>query len=187
MTEVRFHGRGGQGAVTAANLLIAAARKDGHKGVQSFPFFGGERRGAPVRAFARIADSEINLRSQVYHPDIVVVLDPQLIGLQDVAAGLKPDGVIIINTPKKPEEFELARTTRVAVVDAAGISIRHDLLVSGIPIINTPILGAVPRVSSVVSLEALQAVIKEQWKSEIGDRNARAAKEAYEMTETNFQ
>lgn len=187
MIEVRFHGRGGQGAVTAANLLIAAARKDGHKGVQSFPFFGGERRGAPVKAFARIAESEINLRSQVYHPDIVMVLDPQLIGLQDVGAGLKPEGVIIINTPKKPGDFELANTSRVAVVDAAGISIRHDLLVSGIPIINTPVLGAIPRVSDVISLDTLQETIREQFRGEVGERNAQAAKEAYETTETNFQ
>ena len=186
MLEIRFHGRGGQGAVTAANLLAAAALKDGNKGVQSFPFFGGERRGAPVRAFARISDSEINLRSQVYHPDIVVVLDPHLIKSMDITAGLKRDGALVINTTEKPGDFDFSKKFKVATVDAAGISIEYNLLVGGVPIINTPILGAIPRVSNTVSLESIQDVITEQWKGESGEENAQAAKEAYELTEVNF-
>lgn len=186
MLEIRFHGRGGQGAVTAANVLVAAALKDGNRGVQSFPLFGAERRGAPVKAFARISDSEIDLRSQIYRPDIVVVLDPVLVKLVDITEGLKEDGTLVMNTRAKPRSLGFSDRFKVATVDAAGISIKHGLLVSGIPVVNTPILGALPRVTGAVSLGAIQAAIKEQWKGEAGERNARAAEEAYNLTEVNF-
>jgi len=101
LVEICFHGRGGQGAVTAANLLVAAALKDGNKGVQAFPSFGAERRGAPVRAFARVSDNEIHLRSEVYTPDLVIVLDESIMDIVDVLKGLKSDGTVLINTRKK--------------------------------------------------------------------------------------
>jgi len=185
MLEVLFHGRGGQGAVTAANVLVAAALKDGHRGVQAFPLFGSERRGAPVKAFARIADSEVNLRSQIYSPDIVIVVDPALLKMVDVTEGLKPDGSLILNTTSGPGAFEFSQRFKVAAVDAAGISIRHKLLVGGIPVINTPILGCIPRVTDVVTIESIESAIKEQWKGEAGVRNAQAARDAYELTEVN--
>jgi 2-oxoisovalerate ferredoxin oxidoreductase gamma subunit len=185
MLEVRFHGRGGQGAVTAANLLAAAALRDGKKGVQAFPHFGGERRGAPVTAFTRIADEEVRLRSRVYHPDLVVVLDRQTLESIDVTAGLKEGGTIVLNTRKKPDEFDFSDRFRVAVVDAAGISIRRNLLVSGIPALNTPILGVIAKLTDEVSLESIQEVIKNQWKGRAGEENAAAAKEAYDSMEVN--
>ncbi|MCK5213501.1 MAG: 2-oxoacid:acceptor oxidoreductase family protein [Dehalococcoidia bacterium] len=185
MLEVRFHGRGGQGAVTAANLLASAALRDGKKGVQSFPHFGGERRGAPVAAFVRIADEEVRLRSRVYHPDIVVVMDRQTLESTDVTAGVKEGGTIIINSRKKPDEFEFSDRFRVAVVDAAGISIARNLLVSGIPALNTPMLGVVARMTDDVSLESIQEVIRLQWKGKPGEANAEAAREAYDKTEVN--
>ena len=95
MNEIRIHGRGGQGAVTAANLLVAAALEDGNVGVQAFPFFGAERRGAPVRAFARISDEEIHLRSEIYNPDIVIVLDESIMDIVNVLKGLKKDEDLI--------------------------------------------------------------------------------------------
>ena len=185
MLEVRFHGRGGQGAVTAANLLAGAALRDGKKGVQAFPHFGGERRGAPVASFVRIADEEVRLRSRVYHPDIVVVLDRQTLESTDVTAGVKEGGTIIINTRKKPTDFDFSDRFRVAVVDAAGISISRNLLVSGIPALNTPMLGAIARMTEEVSLESIEEVIKRQWKGAAGEANAGAAREAYEKTEVN--
>ncbi len=185
MLEVLFHGRGGQGAVTAANLLVAAALKDGHRGVQAFPLFGSERRGAPVKAFARISDTDVDLRSQIYNPDIVVVVDPGLLQLVDVTAGLKAESVLILNTTHPPGDFEFSKQFRVATVDAAAIAISHKLLVGGIPIINTPILGAIPRVTELVSIESVENAIKDQWKGEAGERNAHAAREAYEKTEVN--
>lgn len=185
MLEVLFHGRGGQGAVTSANLLVAAALRDGHKGLQAFPLFGAERRGAPVKAFARISDIEVNLRSQIYNPDLVVVLDPGLLKLVDVSAGLKEGGVLILNTTHKPSDFEFSHHYKVATVDAAGIALHHKLQVGGIPIINTPILGVVPRVTDYISLDAIEKAIKAQWKGEAGERNAAAAHQAYAETEVN--
>ena len=185
MLEILFHGRGGQGAVTAANVLVAAALKDGHRGVQAFPLFGSERRGAPVKAFARIADSEVNLRSQIYSPDIVVVVDPALLKMVDVTEGLKPGGILILNTTSGPGGFEFSRRFKVATVDAAAISIKHKLLVGGIPVINTPILGVIPRVTDVVTIASVESAIKDQWKGEAGVRNALASREAYDLTEVN--
>lgn len=186
LVEICFHGRGGQGSVTAANLLVAAALKDGNKGVQAFPLFGAERRGAPIRAFARISDEEIHLRSEVYFPDIVIVLDESIIGIVDVLKGLKKDGKILINTTKEPEDFDFSNKYHVATVDATGVAIKHDILVGGIPVVNTPILGAVPKILDRVTLPSIQAVIKNKWKGEGGEINVKATQDAYESVEVNF-
>jgi len=186
LVEICFHGRGGQGSVTAANLLVAAALKDGNKGVQAFPLFGAERRGAPVRAFARISDEEIHLRSEVYFPDIVIVLDESIIGIVDVLKGLKKDGKILINTTKEPEDFDFSNKYLVATVDATGVAIKHDILVGGIPVVNTPILGAVPKILDRVTLPSIQAVIKNKWKGEGGEINVKATQDAYDSVVVNF-
>ena len=183
LIEICFHGRGGQGAVTAANILVSAALKDGNRGVQAFPFFGAERRGAPVRAFARISDEEINLRSEIYNPDIVVVLDESIMGLVDVLKGLKEGGKVVINTSKKPRDFGFSKKYTVATVDATSIAIRNKLLVGGIPVVNTPILGAIPKVLDKVTIDSLKEAIRERWPGELGERNARSAEEAYRETE----
>jgi len=185
LVEICFHGRGGQGSVTAANLLVAAALKDGNKGVQAFPLFGAERRGAPVKAFARISDEEIHLRSEVYSPDIVIVLDESIIGIVDVLKGLKKGGKILINTTKEPEDFDFSNKYQVATVDATGVAIKHDILVGGIPVVNTPILGAVPKILDRVTLPSIQAVIKNKWKGEGGEINVKATQDAYESVEVN--
>jgi len=185
LIEICFHGRGGQGAVTAANILAAAALKDGNKGVQAFPFFGAERRGAPVRAFARISGEEIHLRSEIYNPDVVIVLDESIMGIVDVIGGLKENGIVIINTRKSPTQFSFSKKFIIATVDATDIAIKHNLLVGGIPVINTPILGAVPRVLEKITLESIQKAIRERWKGELAENNVKAAKEAYERTEVN--
>jgi len=153
--------------------------------VQAFPHFGGERRGAPVAAFVRIAEEEVRLRSRVYHPDIVVVLDRQTLESTDVTAGVKEGGTIIINSRKRADEFEFSDRFRVAVVDAAGISIARGLLVSGIPALNTPMLGAIAKMTDQVTLKSVEEVIRQQWKGAAGEANAAAAREAYEKTEVN--
>jgi len=185
LIEICFHGRGGQGAVTAANILASAALKDGNIGVQAFPFFGAERRGAPVRAFARISDREINLRSEIYNPDIVVVLDESIIGLVDVIGGLKENGTIVINTTKRPNDFDFSRKFKVATVDATAIAIENNLLVGGIPVVNTPILGSIPRVLDKVTLDSIKQAIKEKWGGDLGERNAKATEEAFKRTEVS--
>ena len=188
LVEICFHGRGGQGAVTAANLLAAAALRDGNKGVQAFPLFGAERRGAPVRAFARISEEEIHLRSEIYNPDIVIVLDESIMDLVDVLKGVKDDGKILINTRRKPIDFPFSKKYRVATVDATGIAIEHNILVGGIPVVNTPILGSVPKVLNRVTLESIQEVIRSKWtgKKELGEQNVQATQEAFNKTEVNF-
>jgi len=186
LVEIVFHGRGGQGSVTAANLLVAAALKDGNKGVQAFPFFGAERRGAPVRAFARISGDEIHLRSEIYKPDIVIVLDESIMGIVDVLKGLKKDGAILINTTKRPEAFDFSKKYNVATVDATGVALKHEILVGGIPVVNTPILGAVPKILDRVTLKSIQNIIKNKWKGKGGETNVKAAQDAYDLVEVNF-
>ena len=152
MIEIRFHGRGGQGAVTAAEILAKAAFKDG-KYSQAFPFFGVERRGAPVMAFTRIDSEPINLRYQVYNPDHVIVLD---------------DGLL--------EKVESA-SHKVFDVDATGIALE----ILGVNIVNTIILGYFAKKTGEVSIESLIEVIKETFPGPIGEKNAVAAQKAYDM------
>ena len=185
LVEICLHGRGGQGAVTAANLLVAAALEDGNIGVQAFPFFGAERRGAPVRAFARISDDEIHLRSEIYAPDIVIVLDESIMDIVDVLKGLKKGGKILINTRKKPTDFIFSKDHIVATVDATGIALKNDILVGGIPVVNTPILGAIPKILDRVTLKSIQYNIQLKWKSDLSDKNVKATQEAYDQVMVN--
>ena len=185
MYEVRFHGRGGQGAVTAANILAIAAFKAG-KYTQSFPFFGVERRGAPVMAFTRMDDKKIKIKNQVYEPDAVVVLDPSLLEAVDITSGLKKNGVIILNSKKKPDE--LGCDNPVATVDATAIAIDHGLGSKTAPIVNTSILGAYAKAMEVLGREGhipidkiLEAV---EEKAPVKPKeNADATRKAYEETE----
>lgn len=179
MIEIRWHGRGGQGGVTSAELLAKAAFIDGYKGVQAFPYFGAERRGAPVKAFTRISDEPINVRSQIYTPDIVAILDPGIVDLIDPSEGLKENGIIIINTPKAPTDFDYG-SARVFTYDGTGIALKYNLLVAGLPVVNTTMLGAFAKATGLVKLETVQMVIKERWSGKVGERNAEGAKEAYE-------
>jgi 2-oxoacid:acceptor oxidoreductase gamma subunit (pyruvate/2-ketoisovalerate family) len=170
--EVRFHGRGGQGSVTAAKLLAHAAFLEGRHS-QAFPFFGAERRGAPVMAFARIDDRPIRLRTQVHEPDCVVVLDPLLIKVMDVAKGLKPGGVVVVSSERAPGSLGLAG--RVATVDALAIA-REEL---GRPLVNAPILGAISRATGLVRLESLVKAVEEFFPPAVAAKNARAVERAY--------
>jgi len=177
LKEIRIHGRGGQGGVTAAEMLARAAFKEG-KWVQAFPFFGAERRGAPVKAFARISEKPILVRSQVYNPDYVIVLDATLLQVIDVTEGLKKDGIIIVNATKKPEELNL-KGYRVATVDATGIALELKLLVAGLPVLNTPMLGAFAGATREIKLETVLETIREEWPGAIGEKNAEGAALAY--------
>src|SRR4030042_3122555 len=137
MVEIRFHGRGGQGAVKASDILAMAAFKEG-KEVQAFPFFGVERRGAPVTAFTRISDVPIRIHCYIYDPDILVILDPTLIGAVPLTDGLKPGGRVIINTTREPADFTFPGTVnpRIYTVDCSSIALRHGLGAPQAPIIN---------------------------------------------------
>lgn len=179
LRQFRFHGRGGQGAVIGEELLARAAFIDG-KWSQAFPFFGAERRGAPVKAFTRISDREIFLRSQIYDPDYVIVLDQKLLETTDVLEGLKGDGMIIINSKKKPEE--LCFSFRVATVNATDIALELNALVAGMPVVNTAMLGAVARATKEITIESLTEAIKDEWPGKVSEVNVSCAKNAYEKT-----
>ncbi len=180
MIEIRFHGRGGQGAVVASEVLARAAFKEG-KDVQAFPFFGVERRGAPVTAYARFDDRPIRVKSSVYEPDYVVVLDPSLLGTVDVREGLKEDGLILLNTDKAPEETGLV-ASRLAAVDATDIAIRHGLGSKAAPIVNTAILGAFAKATGVVGLDSILESITESVPAKV-EANVAAAQEAYDRVQ----
>jgi len=179
--EIRLHGRGGQGAVTASKVLAEAAYLSGFES-QSIPFFGAERRGAPVMAFTRISCEAIRERSQVYSPDYVIVLDPIILQAVDVFGGLKDGGGIVINTVKSPEDFQFQQEwLTVATVDATGVAIRNNLLVAGTPVVNMPMLGAFLRIFPHVELETLEEVVMEKF-GKNGEANVAAIREAYELT-----
>ena len=148
--------------------------------MQSFPFFGAERRGAPVRAFVRISDKPILIRSRIYNPDYVMVLDATLLQLVDITEGLKKGGIVIINTAKKPDEMGI-EGYRIATVDATGIALQLDLIVAGLPVLNTTMLGAFSKATGEVKLESITQVIREEWPGPIGEKNATAAIIAYEQ------
>jgi 2-oxoacid:acceptor oxidoreductase gamma subunit (pyruvate/2-ketoisovalerate family) len=178
LKEIRIHGRGGQGSVTAAELLAHAAFIEG-KWVQAFPYFGAERRGAPVKAFARISEEPILVHSQIYAPDYVIVLDHAIHKFVDVTEGLKKEGIIIINTTKSPEEAGL-RGRRIATVDATGITLELNLLVAGLPVVNTAIVGAFAKATGEVKLPSVLKAINQTWAGSAGEKNAEAARRAYE-------
>jgi 2-oxoacid:acceptor oxidoreductase gamma subunit (pyruvate/2-ketoisovalerate family) len=177
--EVRFHGRGGQGAVTAANILAAAAFMEG-KDVQAFPMFGVERRGAPVAAFLRMDEQPIEIKTQIYKPDAVIVLDPTLMDAVDVTAGLKENGVIVVNSSKDPKEFGF-KGFRAFSVDATKIAVDNKLGTVTNPIVNTAILGAYSRAVGNVKIETVVKAIGENAPVK-KDENMNAAKDAYNAT-----
>lgn len=178
MIEVRFHGRGGQGAVVASKVLAVAFFHEGFY-VQSFPAFGVERRGAPIMAFLRIDQQPIELRVNIYEPDHIIVLDPTLVTAIDVTAGLKPGGWALINTHQPPEAFPQLKDFRIATVDATSIAIKNGLGSRTNPIVNTAILGAFSKATALVGIDSVALSIREELTIK-KDANAQAAKEAYQ-------
>jgi len=181
MHEIRIHGRGGQGAVTTGQLMAIAAFHDG-KYSQSFPVFGVERAGAPVAAFTRIDKKPVRIRSEVYNPDIVVVLDPSLMETVDVTKGLPKHGSLIINSNKSPEELKIKGDFNVHCVDATQIA----LSIFHRPIVNTPMLGAVAKITGQVSVKGLKKAIDEQFLKTKGAKitmlNKKAIEAVYKAT-----
>ena len=177
MIEIRTHGRGGQGAVIASEILADAFFHEG-KFVQAFPAFGVERRGAPVTAFTRVSDGEIRERCQIYEPDHLIVLDRVLLSTVNVTDGLKNGGWIIINTNMEIEDERLISSYRVATVDAVTIALKHRLGSRAAPIVNTAIIGAFAGATKLVSLEAVKKAIDMQVPVKKRE-NMRAAEEAY--------
>lgn len=180
MIEVIWHGRGGQGVVIAAQILAEAAYLQGFKGVTSAPTFGPERRGAPLTASTRISDTVIRTFSQIEKADIAVVLDPSLFGAVNILASLKPNGWLIVNTTKKPEELDIQDGIHVATADAAAIALKFHLLKEGAPIVNTPMLGVFSKASKLVDLEHMEKGLKWKLSGTAIATNIAALKSAYD-------
>ncbi len=179
MIEIRLHGRGGQGAVTSAELLALSAINEG-KYAQAFPSFGPERRGAPVVAFCRIDDEPIRLRANITNPNLVLVLDPSILRLVDVTAGLVDDGILITNTKYTSREIreELNVKHSLATVNATKIAMEE----LGLPITNTTMLGALLKAKEIVPRDSLIEPLKNRF-GRIAEKNIQAFKRAYDETE----
>ena len=177
MIEIRLHGRGGQGAVTAAELLAVSAAEGG-KMTQSFPFFGVERTGAPVQAFCRIDDKPIRVHQNVYEPDVVMVLDASLLPVVDVCSGLKKGGIVIVNTKKKKEELGL-KADKVFTVDASKVAEQY---LGRRDRVNTVMLGAFAKVTGLVPMDALKKAISHRFKGDVAEKNIKAIEECYNST-----
>ena len=188
MFQVRIHGRGGQGVVTAAEMISVAAFDEGHH-AQAFPSFGSERTGAPVVAFCRIDDREIRLREPIMAPDALIIQDPTLLHQVDCFAGLQPDGYILINTTKTFEQIGLAdfvarhRAERLCTVPATELALKH----VGRPVPNVPLLGGFAAVSGVLKLESVLKAIGERFSGKVAAGNVAAAREAYDIVRAEME
>jgi len=178
LVEVRWHGRGGQGIVTVSRLLANAALLDG-KYVQSFPEFGPERRGAPVTGYTRISDEPISIHSHIYNPNIVVIVDPTLLGVVNVTKGLVENGTVVAHTDRSPED--LKREMRIGKVGVYAVdAMRISLDILGRPIYNTAMLGALIKAVPLVSMESLTKVLMERFPGVVGEKNVAVVMRAYE-------
>ncbi|MBP2134258.1 pyruvate ferredoxin oxidoreductase gamma subunit [Methanomicrobium sp. W14] len=172
MRELRIHGRGGQGSVTAAELIATAAFL-GNVYSQAFPAFGVERRGAPVQAFVRFDDKKIRLRSQIYEPDYIIVQDSTLVKDVDVFGGLKTGGIAIVNTEKDIKN--IPDGVRLVKIDATKIALE----VLGLPIENTTLMGAFAAATGEISMEAIKKALKKRFSGALAEKNILAAETAY--------
>lgn len=179
MIAIRFHGRGGQGAVVASKLLAAALFREGWQ-VQAFPSFGPERTGAPVAAFLRASEHRITIHSQIDEPDYVIVLDPVLPGTIDVTSGLRAGGMILVNSPRRATELRLPRRFTVITCDATAVALRHGLGTRTNPIVNTAMVGAFAAATDLVTLDSVLAVMPDVVPLK-PEANAGAAREAFDM------
>lgn len=177
MKEIRFHGRGGQGAVTSAELSAQAAISSGLY-AQAFPSFGPERRGAPVQAFLRISNEPIRLRTKIINPDVVVILDSSLVKSGEPLKGLKECGIVVINTNMNEETLrQIFSGFKVAYVDALRIA-KEEM---GVPITNTTMLGALVKATEIFPIESLEEPVREKFKN-IAQKNINAYMRAYSET-----
>jgi len=181
MLQVRFHGRGGQGVVTAAEMLSIAAFEQGRHAL-AFPSFGSERTGAPVVAFCRIDDQEIRLREPILEPDALIIQDPTLLHQVDVFQGLKPDGYVLINSTRSFDDLGVGDITqrfrheRLTHVPATEIAMKH----LGRPVANAVLLGGFAALSGLITLDAVAHAIRDKFSGKVAEGNVAAAAEAYE-------
>ncbi|MEJ2781270.1 2-oxoacid:acceptor oxidoreductase family protein [Stygiolobus sp. CP850M] len=173
--EIVLRGRGGMGVVTAGEILVKAAVLEGKYG-QSIPSYGGERRGAPVTSYVRLSDEPIYIHREVYNADLIGVLDPSLFKVMNPLEGLKEDGILAINT-KTPQKL----WKKTFYLDAVEIAEKLNLIIAGWRLVNIPMVGAIARITGMISLDAIEEAVKEEFEGKLGETNAEAAKLGYEM------
>lgn len=177
--EITWMGRGGQGAVTASNALAKAAFLEGFSDVQAFPFFGAERRGAPVKAYTRISKEKIYDCSQIYKSDFLIILEPALLDLLPIKKNdVKNNGYVIINSAGRKITLS-PESLKAYSVDATKIAMDMGLTLAGLPIVNTSMLGAFSKATGLVSLDSILIVIKDMWPEKFFEKNVAAIKLAY--------
>lgn len=179
--EIRWHGRGGQGVVTAAKIVAQAAYLDGYRGVTVTPTFGAERRGAPVSASTRIAPEPVLVMCQIETPDVVVILDHTLLKCEEALSGLAKDGWLIVNSPLPPQELNLKDNFNIATADATEVCRELGLMVAGLTVVDTAILGALVRATNAVSLASIEKVIEERFSGTALEVNLTAVRRSYEI------
>ena len=180
--EIRWHGRGGQGAITAAKIVAQAAYIEGYRGTTAAPSFGAERRGVPISASTRISPETVMVVSQVEEPDVVVVLDHTLLKYQEVTSGLVREGWLIVNSGRHPKELGIRGDFNIATADATGVCSNLRLVVAGLTVVNTAMLGAYVRATKVVGMASIQKVIRERFPENAVDINIAAIEQTYEIT-----
>ena len=181
-TEVIWYGRGGQGAITASQIIAEAAYLEGYLGVTTAPSFGAERRGAPVASFLRLSHEPIRIFSQIADPDIVVVLDPTLLPVLNLNTTFNKQAILVVNSVKSAAELDLGGFDHVGIANVTQIALDSNLTASGVPILNTPILGAFIRVTGLVSLASVETAIRKKFANGRADLNLAAARRTYEST-----
>ncbi len=180
--EIRWHGRGGQGAITAAKIVAQAAYLDGYRGVTAAPSFGAERRGAPVSASTRISPEPVMVMSQVEEPDVVVVLDHTLLRDPDVTSGLHKGGWLVVNSRQRPQELRVTGDFNIATADATRVCRELGLVVGGLTVVNTAILGAFVRATGVVDMASIEKAIRQRFSDKAVDINLAAITKTYDIT-----
>jgi 2-oxoacid:acceptor oxidoreductase gamma subunit (pyruvate/2-ketoisovalerate family) len=180
--EIRWHGRGGQGAITAAKIVAQAAYLEGYRGTTAAPSFGAERRGVPISASTRISPQTVMVVSQVEEPDVVVVLDHTLLKYQEVTSGLVREGWLIVNSWRHPKELDIKGDFNIATADATRVCSDLRLIVAGLTVVNTAILGAFVRATKVVGMASIEKVIRERFPGNAVDINLAAIAQTYEIT-----
>ena len=180
--EIRWHGRGGQGAVTVAKIVAQAAHFKGYQGVTAAPSFGAERRGIPVSALTRVSTEEIAVVSQVEKPNAVVVLDQSLLKYQEVISGLVSGGWLVVNSWLHPKELNIKGDFNIATADATKVCRELGLMVGGLPMVNTAMLGAFACATQIVDLSNIEKVIRERFSNSAVDINFTAIERTYEIT-----
>ncbi|MFP4500111.1 MAG: 2-oxoacid:acceptor oxidoreductase family protein [Candidatus Hydrogenedentota bacterium] len=183
--EIRWHGRGGQGAISSARILAEAAYRGGCLGVTSAPSFGAERRGAPVTASTRLSEKPLRIFSQIETPDMVVVLDESLLTCANPLAGLAESGMVIVNSRQAPDTLGLPDDIAIVTADATGAAKEAGLVVSGTIMVNTAMLGAVVRVAPHATLETLWMAFEASFPPDAARVNYEAARLTYERTQCN--